>query len=52
MLTTTLAALILQALKYLKNNNIVLLAITAVLLILAIFMVIEVIKVFVRRKDA
>ncbi|MCX5702471.1 MAG: hypothetical protein NTW64_05840 [Candidatus Omnitrophica bacterium] len=50
MLITTIAALIFQAVKYFISKDTVLFVVTVLLLVLAGFMVHEVIWVFVRRR--
>ncbi len=53
MLITTVAALGFQAVKYLKNKEILLFAISVLLILLAVFMVLEVLpKIRGRKKDA
>lgn len=50
MLITTGAALGLQAVKYWKNKDILLFAISVLLILLAVFMVLEVLPKILRRK--
>jgi carbon starvation protein len=51
MLVTTVAALVLQAVKYFVNKDIVLLAVVVMLLFLAVFMIWEVMPLIsIRRK--